>query len=342
MVTSVMNNGHLTTLRPVNLNLLSVFKVIYDERHIGRAAARLGLTPSAVSHALARMRQLLGDPLFVRTQSGIEPTPRAKHLAVPIFEGLSHIEKIFATPASFDPSSTTRAFTLAVLGYGTASMTPALVAALRRHAAGARLHVRRLSLDEALMELDAGTLDIVAGHMDALPERFIRHEIMVDDYVVLAREGHPALRRKIDAKALSTLGLLEATDNPHSLAHIARYVANDEFPLVPVASVPHLWMVPYIVEKSDLVCIAPRGPAALLSRQCAVRLVKCACALPRIQIHIARHRRSENDAAVRWLAEMIDRVVAAPSGRRSGAMGPGRRRSGAARRAEASGPAGRP
>src|SRR5215468_8898109 len=97
-------------LSRTDLNLLVLFEVVLEERHVGRAAARLNLTPSAVSHGLGRLRRLLNDPLFLRTPKGVVPTARALDLAAPIADILARVGSVMATAAPFEPAASTRRF----------------------------------------------------------------------------------------------------------------------------------------------------------------------------------------------------------------------------------------
>src|SRR5918997_6391986 len=101
-----------TDLSRVDLNLLVLFATVLEERHVGRAAARLNLSPSAVSHGLGRLRRLLKDPLFLRTPKGVVPTARATELAEPIAEILARVRNVVATAEPFDPATSTRRFTI--------------------------------------------------------------------------------------------------------------------------------------------------------------------------------------------------------------------------------------
>jgi DNA-binding transcriptional LysR family regulator len=99
-------------LSRTDLNLLVLFQVVLEERHVGRAAERLNLTPSAVSHGLGRLRQLLNDPLFLRTPKGVVPTARATDLAGPIADVLARVRSVISTAEPFDPARSTRRFTI--------------------------------------------------------------------------------------------------------------------------------------------------------------------------------------------------------------------------------------
>src|SRR5215218_8072033 len=97
-------------LSRTDLNLLVLFEVVLQERHVGRAAERLNLSPSAVSHGLGRLRRLLNDPVFLRTPKGVVPTARALELAHPVAEVLAGARRVIASTAPFDPRTSTRAF----------------------------------------------------------------------------------------------------------------------------------------------------------------------------------------------------------------------------------------
>ena len=113
-------------LRSIDLNLLVVLDALVQEKHVGRAGERIGLSASATSHALDRLRKLLGDPLLVRSASGMEPTPRALELVGPTRHALLEIETAL-TPARFDPAQATMEFTLAIETYETIVVLPKLV-----------------------------------------------------------------------------------------------------------------------------------------------------------------------------------------------------------------------
>src|SRR5262245_51456448 len=115
-------------LSRVDLNLLVLFRVVMDEGHVGRAAARLNLTPSAVSHALGRLRDLLNDPLFLRTAKGVVPTARAMELSQPVAEILAQVESVMASAAPFDPATSERRF---LIGAPDAVLTSGMMSLLR-------------------------------------------------------------------------------------------------------------------------------------------------------------------------------------------------------------------
>jgi DNA-binding transcriptional LysR family regulator len=135
---------HEIDLSRADLNLLVLFEAVMEARHVGRAAARLNLSPSAVSHALGRLRALLGDPLFLRTPKGVVPTERAERLAPEIADILARVRGVVASAEPFDPACSTRRFVVGAPDAVSAVLLPSLLRRLEREAPGVDLSVRQL------------------------------------------------------------------------------------------------------------------------------------------------------------------------------------------------------
>jgi DNA-binding transcriptional LysR family regulator len=177
---------HLASL---DLNLLRVFDVLLEERSVTRAGGRLGLTPSAVSHALARLRYHLGDELFTRDAQGMQPTRRALEIGPSLHTALAQLQSAL-TPADFDPAVSDHRFSVVTGGYACAVLMPAVVAELQSKAPGVQLQISEYPTD--LVELlDSGRLDFVIALFDSAPERFARERLMVEHLAWVVRAGHP-------------------------------------------------------------------------------------------------------------------------------------------------------
>ena len=181
-----MSTPHLNSL---DLNLLRVFEALLEERSVTRAAQRLGLTQSAVSHALNRLRYALGDELFVRGPDGMRATPHASEIAPGVLSGLRQLQRALA-PADFDPAVTARRFTIEASAYVCAVMLPELVARLRALAPNAELRIRNAgaSLVEAM---DSGRSDVAIGGFVRAPDRFAQAPLFEERMVWAIRSDHP-------------------------------------------------------------------------------------------------------------------------------------------------------
>src|SRR5262249_27237607 len=154
----------------LDLNLLRVFDAVMDERSVLRAGNRVGLSQSAVSHALARLREILGDDLFVRTATGVNPTARALAMATPIREALIRIDLAVAS-ARFDPAAPRRQFTLAASDYITAVIIPEILGLLKLEAPNVDLIIRTGTRIDLAEQIDLGRIDLAIGSFAAVPER---------------------------------------------------------------------------------------------------------------------------------------------------------------------------
>src|SRR5688572_9854037 len=169
----------------VDLNLLRVFDAVLRDRSVTAAAARLDLTQPAVSNALARLRRMLDDALFVRTAEGMRPTPYAQGLADPVRQALGLVETALARPAGFEPATSVRTFRFHMSDIGEMVFLPALVERLQRVAPGVRVEVTPLALEEITDALASGALDLAVGALPGLAGLVRTRNLLQDPYVCL-------------------------------------------------------------------------------------------------------------------------------------------------------------
>jgi DNA-binding transcriptional LysR family regulator len=175
-----------------DLNLLRTFDALMRHRSVTRAANQLGVTQPAISHALARLRKLLNDPLFIRSPSGLQPTVRSEEIAVGIRRGLHELRDALA-PTSFDPATAERHFTLATTSYFNALIVPNLVERVRRDAP--RISLRFVSSNDMLAaSLDTGEIDLALGAAFALPSRIVAEPFYREKMVWVSAVGNSLYR----------------------------------------------------------------------------------------------------------------------------------------------------
>src|SRR4051794_39098567 len=188
-----------TNLSRIDLNLLVVFSFVLEERHVARAAGRLNLTPSAVSHALVRLRQLLNDPLFLRTAKGVVPTARALELGRPVAEILARVGSVVASAVPFDAATSARRFVIGAPDAVIASLTVPLLRSIGRHAPRVDiglLHLMPSQRDaghpwqESLDKLEKREIDVAVLPLRTVPPRFEARRLYDEDFVVAMRNGH--------------------------------------------------------------------------------------------------------------------------------------------------------
>src|ERR671935_918032 len=163
MVSITVMNVH-----DLDLNLLRVFDSVLHERGVTPAAACLGLTQPAVSNALARLRSVFGDALFVRTPGGVDPTPFARELAEPVRQALALLDSALAHGPGFDPAASTRAFRFYMSDLGQIEFLPPLIERVQRAAPGVRLEAVALDIEDIAGALATGALDLAVGFLPGL------------------------------------------------------------------------------------------------------------------------------------------------------------------------------
>src|SRR3954467_5467635 len=184
----------------LDLNLLRVFDAVLHEGSVTAAPGRLELTQPAVSNALARLRSLLGDPLFVRTASGMEPTPFARGVAEPVRQALALRESALAHGPGFDPATATRTFRFYMSDVGQVEFLPPLVERVQRDAPGVRLEAMGLDVEDLGGALAAGSLDVAVGFLPGLGAPVKRQALFRDPYACLMRADHPAAQGSLTRK----------------------------------------------------------------------------------------------------------------------------------------------
>jgi len=197
-----MQDIHFQSL---DLNLLRVFDALSDELSVTRAGARLGLSQSAVSHALGRLRVVLDDPLFVRGPEGMRATPRALEIAPRLRQGLAQLQDALS-PTAFDPAATGRRFTIAAGAYVCTVLMPEAMSAIRAEAPGAEIRLH--GIDRSLADdLESGRTDIAVGGFGRASPRFDREPLFSETAVWALSASHPAA-------AAPTLSLAALADLP--------------------------------------------------------------------------------------------------------------------------------
>jgi DNA-binding transcriptional LysR family regulator len=184
-------------LRSVDLNLLVVFEAVVDERSVSRAAERLGLTQSAVSHALARLRKVFGDELVVRGPHGMEPTPRALHIAEAVTTSLGQVQQVIDEQQRFDPKTSARNFTLRVSEYVAPFLLPPLCAALRAEAPGLTLRVLPFHPGAGSSAVEPSELHVRLSPQEEPPTGFTCRRLLEGEFVVLMSRSHPQAGRQM-------------------------------------------------------------------------------------------------------------------------------------------------
>jgi DNA-binding transcriptional LysR family regulator len=302
---------HDTRMRPrsLDLNLLLVFDAVMRERSVGRAADALAISQPAVSHALNRLRHALKDKLFVRTPSGMLPTPRAEALALPVRKALNELQ-LAVEGDRFNPAQADRRFTIAVNNYAAVVAAGSIVAAVRAHAPKVRLTLVPSGTLNLADGLDRGELDLAISARALAGERFASHLLIEDRFVAVLRAGHPALRKKLTSETLVELPHLAISSSGENLDFVDTSLRARKAARTIASDVPYLSACAVLVQ-SNMVAILGRKLALEFRRAYPIEMRELPFDAVKLQSTMSWHRRFDDLPAHRWLRETI---VAATAG----------------------------
>jgi DNA-binding transcriptional LysR family regulator len=299
-------------VQDIDLNLLRVFDAVLRERGVTPAAARLGLTQPAVSNALARLRALFGDALFVRTAGGMDATPFARGVAEPVRQALALLESALAHGPGFEPATSTRAFRFYMSDLGQVEFLPPLVERVQRAAPGVRLEAVAADLEHIGDALGAGALDLAVGFLPALGPPVERRALFRDPYVCLMRADHPAIGSRLTRKQFVEASHVLVTyrggghrviEEALERAGAARRIA---------LRVPHFTVVPMVLERTDLILTLPARVARVFERRGRFKALPPPVPMPSAEVAVHWHERFEADPGNRWLREQVVQLFGAP------------------------------
>ena len=191
-------------IKNTDLNLLKAFNALLDTRSVTRASERLGLTQPAVSGMLNRLRETFDDPLFVRAQRGVLPTPRAEALAEPLRRALGEIEALLQ-PDGFDPATAERTIGIAATDYAQQVVLLPFLSGLRTSAPGIRIAIRPVAMETLALDMEQGKTDFALVTPQMAPENLRARHLFEEHYTCVLRRDHPAAGPKMDLDTFCAL-----------------------------------------------------------------------------------------------------------------------------------------
>jgi len=290
-------------IRTVDLNLLKTLDALLDERSVTRAATKLALTQPAVSGMLTRLRDSFDDPLFVRTQRGIVPTPRALELAAPVKRVLEEIGALLQ-PATFDPAIARMTISIAATDYALQTIIVPFLALLRQRAPFIRLAVRPMEDEKIQSQLETGDIDIALMTPETTPPDLHARRLFDEQYVCALRRDHP------DA-AEGTLSLARFCELEHAIVSYVgggfRGVTDLELAKIGrerrvILSISSFLVLTDILCTSDLMAVVPKR---LVINDETLRLIESPLAIPGFTKVAAWHERTHHDPAHQWIRALL-------------------------------------
>ena len=293
-----MNRMHISEL---DLGAVRLLAELSRTRSLSQAAKRIGVSQSAASHRLIKLRKELNDPLFTRARDGFRPTPLGSRLCGAACEAVNVLAAGLASNDQFDPRTTSRDFRLLMNDVGQNVLLPSLVRLLQKEAPGATARVLPVPLDNPGAPLSAGEVDFAIGFFNNLTTGFFKSLVFRESYVCLVRAQHPKFRKgmALDAFKNAEHAIADATGMAHAVidVHLAKYRVRRNVML----RVPGLHVLPTIVSNSDLLAIVPHRLAEVFARRFPIKMLAPPVPLPQFDVCIYWHERYHYDPAIRWM-----------------------------------------
>jgi DNA-binding transcriptional LysR family regulator len=293
-----------------DLNLLKAFDALYTERHVTHAGQRIGLSQSAMSGALTRLRQVFNDELFVRSPAGMQPTPRADTLAGPVSAALRLMREVLQADA-FDPIAAHHLVTLAMTDYAAFVLLPPLMARLAVEAPRLDIRVQGIfGRTEALDVLDSGEANLAIGFPVDGSARILVQPLLHEGFACIARRGHPAFVDGAGMEAFAAAPHLLVSPEGERMGIVDRELAALGLGRRIVLSLPQFLVAPFVVADTDLVAtIAARVARRLAAAELGIAVHEPPIALPSWPLTMMWHRRVDDHPATIWLRDLIAEVA---------------------------------
>jgi DNA-binding transcriptional LysR family regulator len=297
-------------LKDIDLNLLVIFNQLLIERNVSKVAENLGLGQPAVSNALARLRKLFGDELFIRTSSGMQPTPFADQLAESIGYALGMIHGAINVKNSFDPATSKRRFSIGMTDIGEIHILPGLMGKIPELAPSVSISTVRNTAINLKDAMEAGHIDLAIGLLPQLKAGFFQQRLFTQHYVCMFRDGHPLDKKKVLASDFYEADhvAIVSTGTGHGMVDeiLDKNLAQRKVKL----TVPHFVAVSRILQSTNLIATVPERLAEHMAKPFGLKYIPHPVKLPEIAINLFWHAKYHKDPANQWLRGLLFKLHA--------------------------------
>ena len=288
-------------IKRCDLNLFLVFDTIYTERNLTQAAKILSITQPAVSNALARLRKLFNDELFVRTARGMQPTPVADSIAQNVSEALSLLKSSILEREEFDPLVSERIFQFSMTDLAEALVLPRLIPLIETSAPNVSLQSYYVKRNELVRNLTRAELDF-AVDVPVVEDPHLSHQSLIKDhYVCVLRHGHPMLQESFTLEAFLQLQHIHVSSRRKGLGQVDMALLKHDVERSIKLRVQHYRVAAGIVSGTDFALSLPR----FLAEKYDLAILDLPIEVPQLDFHLYWHRQSDSDSAHRWMRESL-------------------------------------
>ncbi len=296
--------------RNLDLNLLGAFDALMEEMNVSRAAEKMFMTQSAMSHTLNRLRQLFDDPLLVRTSNGMKPTSRALTLIGPVRKALQDVDRLVSSPPTFDPKASHRRFVIAGTDYTEFLIIPALIRRIKCVTPGVTIHVEHLSVASLERSLENGDVDIALGFDSILktPNYLCSQRLFDETMACVVRKDHPEIGEEMSLEQYVHMDHVSVSMSPKQGGIVDDWLAERGLQRRVTLKIPHFLVAPFIVAQTDMVLSVPRRLAKQFAHLAPLKILAPPMKLPINQVIMVWHPQDDKEPACAWLREQVQIV----------------------------------
>ena len=295
-------------MNTIDVRLLQVFDAIYRTRSVTGAATALDLGQPAVSVALSKLRQHYGDPLFVRTSKGMEPTPLGEGLVRPVRSVLEALDVVLGHRDAFDPATSDRTFRICMTDISQLVLLPKLWETLRATAPNIHIEIIPLTKDLARL-LESGEADLALGYMPQLEAGFYQNLLLSQHFVCMVSAHHPRIQHELTLHHFASEDHAVISSSGSAPLLIDQEIARLGLKRKISLKIPNFIGAALVVEHTDLIITIPSRLGDVLHGRGALRTFPVPFQLPRYEVKQHWHERYHNDPGSQWLRRVIAELL---------------------------------
>lgn len=288
-------------LASIHLNQLLLVEALQADSNLSDAAERIGMSQSAASHALARLRKELGDPIFIRTAEGMQPTPFGARLAARVSESLEVLRSALDKGVEFDPAHSTRTFTIILSDVSQTLYLPRLLNRLAERAPGISVRVAPVPSKAPHLLLESGEVDLAVGTFTRFIAGCRQKRLYRENYACVVRRDHPMFVDGMSREAFCDVVHVVVDLRGYVHEQLDDLLTHSQLQRKPRLNVPSFQAVPVIVANSDLLAIMAGRLAKLYAELLPLKVMGPPVPLPSYDLKLFWHERFHRDPANLWL-----------------------------------------
>jgi DNA-binding transcriptional LysR family regulator len=304
-----MSYIHAMNLAGIDLNLLVIFDALMTERQVTRAGERIGLSQPATSNALARLRSLTKDELFIRSSGKLHPTPVGVALAQQIQPALRQIQVALSAGQPFDPITSDRVFNIGMSDYAEFVLLPRILEQLETIAPYIKIQIKSGDRQHRLKLLDRGEIDLLCG---LIPEQIDWHErqlLFREQFVCVCRRNHPFIGDSLSLEEYTSTSHLLVSVQEDMVGRVDYALKKQDLKRHIALSIPHFLVAPLVLTRTNLIATLPERIAREFASNLNLKILPCPIPLKGFSVYMRWHQSNENNLAHVWLRTLIQEIA---------------------------------